>query len=41
MLDSRTIIADEIELNVFECVKDWGVYVEYVFIKDILLSPAL
>lgn len=48
MLESRTMIAEEIETNVFDSVKDWGillislkkigVYIEYVFIKDIVLS---
>lgn len=41
MLEKRQYIADEIENFVFDVVSEWGIYVENVFIKDMILNEQL
>lgn len=38
LLEKRKYVADKIEEYVEQSVKTWGLYIENIFIKDLLLS---
>lgn len=41
LLEKREEVSDKIECYIDQYVADWGVYIENVFIKDMVLSREL
>ncbi|KRX10591.1 hypothetical protein PPERSA_05411 [Pseudocohnilembus persalinus] len=41
LLEQRDVISEQLEKFIFQEVKNWGIYVEQAFIKDIILSKDL
>ncbi|CAD8125477.1 unnamed protein product [Paramecium sonneborni] len=41
IIENRQKIADEIEAFVFDVVSEWGIYLEHIFIKDMLMNEEL
>ncbi|CAD8211586.1 unnamed protein product [Paramecium pentaurelia] len=41
IIENRQKIADEIEGFIFDVVSEWGIYLEHIFIKDMLMNEEL
>ncbi|CAK89406.1 unnamed protein product (macronuclear) [Paramecium tetraurelia] len=41
IIENRQKIADEIEGFIFDVVSEWGIYLEHIFIKDMLMNDEL